>query len=212
MLLSRTILGLAAALCFALTPAFADSHGGHGHGSSPKTVSSSGKSTRPATTPRAQRPERPEHEAEHAEQEVEHEVEHEHQGRHRGPGRTTTTTTGLNPIAAKIASHPQLNQKVTTLLPAGMTLNQASAGFKNQGQFLAALNVSRNLNIPFVQLKADMVTNHLSLGQAIQDLRPTANATVAAHQAEHEAEIELEHNGTTTTTSQSGRTKRHGAN
>jgi hypothetical protein len=38
-----------------------------------------------------------------------------------------------------------------------MTLNQASEGFKNQGQFIAALHVSQNLNIPFKDLKAAML-------------------------------------------------------
>ena len=38
-----------------------------------------------------------------------------------------------------------------------MTLESASAGFKNQGQFLAALHVSQNLNIPFADLKTAML-------------------------------------------------------
>src|SRR5439155_26462097 len=37
-----------------------------------------------------------------------------------------------------------------------LTLQAASAGFKNQGQFIAALHVSHNLNIPFDQLKAKL--------------------------------------------------------
>ena len=42
------------------------------------------------------------------------------------------------------------------MLPTGMTLDQASLGFKNQGQFIAALHVSRNLGIPFADLKTAM--------------------------------------------------------
>ena len=68
----------------------------------------------------------------------------------------TTTTTRLNPIAAKVASTPGLNSKVSSLLPQGMSLNQASKGFKNQGQFIAALHVSQNLGIPFADLKTAM--------------------------------------------------------
>ncbi len=37
-----------------------------------------------------------------------------------------------------------------------MSLNQASKGFKNQGQFIAALHVSQNLGIPFADLKTAM--------------------------------------------------------
>jgi len=69
---------------------------------------------------------------------------------------TTTTTTQLNPIAQKIKSTPGLNSKVGSLLPQGMSLNQASKGFKNQGQFIAALHVSQNLGIPFADLKTAM--------------------------------------------------------
>jgi hypothetical protein len=108
------------------------------------------------------------------------------------------TTTPLNPIAQKISSHPQLTSKVTSLLPSGMTLNQASAGFKNQGQFIAALHVSHNLGIPFAKLKTDMTgAKHLSLGQSIQDLKPSAKATTAAHQAETEADHDVKTTATT---------------
>lgn len=71
---------------------------------------------------------------------------------------TTTTLTPLNPIAAKIASKPNLSSKLTAMLPIDpltgrtMTLNTASLGFKNQGQFVAALHVSQNLGIPFTEL------------------------------------------------------------
>lgn len=100
----------------------------------------------------------------------------------------TTKTTTTSPIAAKIASHPQLAAKVTALLPKGVTLDEASTGFKNQGQFIAALHVSKNLNIAFADLKAEMTgKDHDSLGQAIHQLRPTTDAVSAAKHAESEA-------------------------
>ncbi len=59
------------------------------------------------------------------------------------------------------------------MLPSGMTMEQASEGFRNQGQFIAALEASKNQNIAFVDLKAKMTgANPLSLGQAVQELRP----------------------------------------
>jgi hypothetical protein len=73
-----------------------------------------------------------------------------------------------------------------------MTVETAAAGFKNQGQFIAALHVSRNLGIPFVDLKAAMTgPAHDSLGQAIQSLRPTAPATVAVRTAERQARVDI---------------------
>ena len=52
-----------------------------------------------------------------------------------------------------------------------MTLEQASSGFRNQGQFLAALNASKNRGLPFADLQWAMTVDGLSLGQAAKLLR-----------------------------------------
>lgn len=76
-------------------------------------------------------------------------------------------------IAEGIARNPQQEARLKAMLPEGMTLEQAAEGFRNQGQFIAALNASKNQNIPFADLKAKMTgDNPLSLGQAINELRP----------------------------------------
>jgi len=103
---------------------------------------------------------------------------------------TTTTQPALNPIAQKITSKPNLSNRIQTMLPAGMTLNEASQGFKNQGQFIAALHVSQNLNIPFTQLRYQIVTQQKSLGQSIQTLTGT-DGTRAAATAERQANADL---------------------
>ena len=119
------------------------------------------------------------------------------------PGKPTTTpstsgpTTGtptppLNPIATKIMARPQLNTKVTNLLkPTGLSLNDATSGFKNQGQFMAALHVSNNLGIPFKSLQDDMTNKKLSLGQSIQNLHKTADADKEVEHAERQANDDL---------------------
>ena len=63
------------------------------------------------------------------------------------------------------------------MLPAGMTLEEASAGFRNQGQFLAALNASKNQGVKFADLQTAMTTDGLSLGQAVKQLRNAPPAT-----------------------------------
>jgi hypothetical protein len=74
---------------------------------------------------------------------------------------------------SRLASNSQLSSRLQSLLPPKTTLQTAASGFKNQGQFVAALHVSHNLNIPFDQLKtAMMTTKHDSLGAAIRKLRP----------------------------------------
>jgi len=69
---------------------------------------------------------------------------------------STTPTEPLNPIAQKISANKGLSPKMATLLPPNMSLNEASKGFKNQGQFIAALHVSQNLGISFADLKTAM--------------------------------------------------------
>ena len=131
-------------------------------------------------------------------------------------------------IAAKIASKPNLSAKLSGMLPIDpatgvtMTLDKASMGFKNQGQFIAALHVSQNLGIPFTELKSYMVTvtpatagqpatatQTGSLGQAIQASKKSVNVTTEVERAERQASADLQVTTTTTTsTTTSGSTKK----
>jgi hypothetical protein len=95
-------------------------------------------------------------------------------------------------ISQRIEANPQLASRLQALLPAGMTLDQAAAGFKNQGQFIAALHVAHNLGIPFAELQTDMTgPNPDSLGQAIQILKPKADASAEVKKADQEATTDL---------------------
>jgi hypothetical protein len=69
------------------------------------------------------------------------------------------------------------------LLPQGTNLDAAASGFKNIGQFVAAVHVSNNLNIPFDQLKAKMLTDRMSLGEAVHALKPDMNKDAANAEA-----------------------------
>lgn len=123
--------------------------------------------------------------------------------------RTSPTTQATNPIAAKIASHPRLEAKVKAMLPAGVTLDRASAGFRNQGQFLAALHAVDHMHCAtcFAQIKTDMVDKGMSLGRSIQDVRHTSSTTAEAQAAaaKHEADNDLK-----VTTASTSRKKPHG--
>jgi hypothetical protein len=150
---------------------------------------------------------------------------------------TSTATTALNPIALKLQGKP-LGARIEKMLPSTMTLNTASAGFRNQGQFIAAVHVSQNLGIPFADLRATMLglplpsahtpttigttptgtttatstttLTPLSLGQAIQKLRPSANSTTEAARAQTQATADVSRTTTptTTTTSTTSSTKK----
>jgi hypothetical protein len=101
-------------------------------------------------------------------------------------------------VATAVTSNTRLAARLTPLLPEGMALADAAAGFKNQGQFIAAVQASKNLGISFADLK-DRMTAGQSLGQAIQELQPAteasakASAKVAEEQARQmEAEASVE--------------------
>jgi hypothetical protein len=67
--------------------------------------------------------------------------------------------------------NPNLRARLEAMLPSGMSLEDAAEGFRNQGQFIAALQQSQNHDISFVDLKAEMTgDNPLSLGQAMRKL------------------------------------------
>jgi hypothetical protein len=81
----------------------------------------------------------------------------------------------------------KLSQGLAKLLPAGTDLQAAASGFRNLGEFVAAVHVSNNLGIPFDQLKDRMISGD-SLGAAIHALRPGADAQVEARKAHAKAE------------------------
>src|SRR6266705_4168516 len=109
-------------------------------------------------------------------------------------------------LEARIERNPGLKSKIESLLPPNTDLKTALSGFKNDGQFIAALHVSKNLGIPFDQLKATMLgtspqltaatagstttastttgSKPMSLGQAIHTLQPSLSAKDAEKEAD----------------------------
>jgi hypothetical protein len=121
-------------------------------------------------------------------------ISHPESSEHASTGATKTTDHDSPHLTfiQRIDANPQLVARLTPLLPSGTTLDQAAAGFRNQGQFIAALHASQNLGIPFTQLKSEMTgTDHDSLGKAIHDLKPTLDAKAAAKTAEQEARADV---------------------
>lgn len=162
---ARLFLGLAAMVVFLAVPVFAQ----HGHGSSggDGMHGSSHSSS---------------HDAEHGD----HGKDGDDHGSKHGSGH------GHKSAAQLLAQNPKLSAKLQSLLPPGTNLQQAAQGFKNLGQFVAAVHVSKNLGIPFGQLKAKMTGPPAeSLGKAVHDLQPSVNAKAAVKAAEREAKQDL---------------------
>ena len=116
---------------------------------------------------------------------------------------TTTTGTGTgttweptNAVAEKLMGKPNQLAKAKAVI-GDTDINLATDGFKNFGQFNAAVNASQNLGIEFADLKAAMTGITLegeptnkptkSLGQAIQQYRGDVDADAEAALATSQA-------------------------
>jgi hypothetical protein len=106
-------------------------------------------------------------------------------------GTTGATTTedsaskgrGQLPLGEKIALNSTLKARLDTLLVGStLTFDQATTGWKNQGQLVAAMNAAKNNNLSFAPIYTEMVTNGKSLPDAVAFVKaatppPTATAT-----------------------------------
>jgi hypothetical protein len=109
-----------------------------------------------------------------------------------GAHATPSTMASTNP-GGVLDHNSHLSAKLEGLLGlsgpnALATLKTDASGFKNFGQFMAAVHVSHNLGIPFANLQAKMTgPNAVSLGKAIQALKPAANSKDETEKATIEA-------------------------
>ena len=130
-----------------------------------------------------------------------------------GHGSMSSSSSGsthgmtVNQILSK---NTALAGKIQTLT--GMSAQQACAGFKNLGQCVAAAHVSKNLGISFACMQADMTgqapakgstcpagtgsSKSMSLGKAIQTLRPTADSKAESKKAEKQAYADVKESET----------------
>lgn len=96
-------------------------------------------------------------------------------------------------VSDRLQDNTKLSSKLQSLLPPGTNLQQAAQGFKNLGQFVAAVHVSHNLGIPFDQLKAKMIgPPKESLGEAIHALKPAASSKEEAKKADKQAKQDMD--------------------
>lgn len=110
-----------------------------------------------------------------------------------GPGNLSTR--GPKTPVELLSQNPKLASRLQPLLPAGSSVQAAASGFKNVGQFVAAVHVSHNLGIPFSQLKADAAASGMSLGKAIHDLRPMTNAKAELKRAKKQGKQDMKASG-----------------
>jgi hypothetical protein len=104
---------------------------------------------------------------------------------------SVSSSSPTNLLSSNTKLNSTLQERLGSMLPSGMSLTDAASGFKNLGQFIAALHVSHNLDIPFSDLK-DKITSGDNLGKAIHAFKPQANAKAETKKAKKEAKQDLE--------------------
>ena len=129
-------------------------------------------------------------------------------------GDTDTPPVVLTRVQERLQKNTKLAERLEGRLPLNTDLMDAAEGFRNLGQFVAAVNVSSNLGLDFEKLKVAMVDDGKSLGQAIQIVRTDVeNPTTVAQRAEAEAQTLIQQterqtsSTTTTTTTPATKTK-----
>jgi hypothetical protein len=114
---------------------------------------------------------------------------HEARESHSGAQNSGTHSAAGANFAARLANNQTLSARLLPLLPSGFCattcatadLVKAAMGFRNQGQFIAALHVAKNLNLTapqLTQLLADMTAkgDRDSLGQALHEVDTALDA------------------------------------
>ena len=113
---------------------------------------------------------------------------------------TAGSTTTLNAVQQKLQKNTNLASKLQTRLRGIDLMTAADGKWRNFGQFVSAVNVSYNLRIKFDDLKTKLLTDGMSLGQAIQALRPSVDGSAEATHAETEADEMIRKTTTSTST------------
>jgi hypothetical protein len=80
-----------------------------------------------------------------------------------------------------------LRETLRARLPEGTNPVTAAGGFRRLELFVATVAASSNLGLAFSELKRRIVNDGMTLGQAIQDIRPTSKYWDEARRAEEEA-------------------------
>ena len=105
-------------------------------------------------------------------------------------GKASASTGEKKTVEQLLTQNTKLSSRVSTLT--GIDAQQACSGFKNLGQCVAAAHVSKNLDIPFADLKTKVTgADSMSLGKAIEQMKPEVNATAEAKKAQKQAKADI---------------------
>jgi hypothetical protein len=90
---------------------------------------------------------------------------------------------GTQDPSVQLAENSGLSTQIAKLFPKDTDLGLMAGGFKTLGEFVAAAHLSKNMEIPFDQLKLKMVTEGSSLSEALHELKPELSEGAVKDQA-----------------------------
>ena len=120
-----------------------------------------------------------------------------------GKSASVSSMEGSKAPGTLLTQNKKLASKLSSLLakqnPPITDLQGAAMGFKNLGQFVSAVHVSTNLEIPFTTLKPEIMKDG-SLGKAIKTLRPDADSKAETKTAQKQTDEDVKESQTDTDT------------
>jgi hypothetical protein len=108
-------------------------------------------------------------------------------------GARPTRPLALRRVAARsvAASVPLLQKRLKPLLNQGADMRIASEGFRDGEQFATLAHAARNVDVPFMLLKYQVLNQGQTLAEAIRSAKPELNATIEAERAGAEARSDV---------------------
>ena len=103
-------------------------------------------------------------------------------------GGNSSATNPPNSMAPNAADK---HTRLASVLPAGMSSEQACQGFSSEDECVTTLHTAHNLNLPFDQLK-EKVTAGSQLEAAVHELKPDVDAKGAVERARQQARSDNE--------------------
>lgn len=89
------------------------------------------------------------------------------------------------------ASSAAQSTRLSAIVPAGMSAQEACGGFKGTEACAAALHASQNLGISFAELKSKVTGGGQKLDTAIRELKPDVNVKAEVRKAEEQARTDV---------------------
>ena len=105
------------------------------------------------------------------------------------PKSNATTSTAARPMLA--ASEPRLHDRLKPVLNRGARMELAAEGFRSGEEFATVVHAARNINVPFMILKHQVLEEGRTLADAIHEAKPDVDAKAEAARAQAAARSDI---------------------